>query len=44
MQKHNSRPTQHKELNFDHQLSGLVQLPLLQDSTDGASDFMLCTK
>jgi len=44
MQKHNSRPPHHEELNINHQLSGLVQLPLLQHSTDEASDFMLCKK
>jgi len=44
MQKQNSRPPHHKELNFSHQLSGLVQLPLLQHSAVEASDIMLCTK
>jgi len=44
MQKNNSRPPHHEELNISHQLSGLVQLPLLQHLTDEAWDFMLCTK
>ena len=44
MQKHNSRPPHNEELYFNHQLSGLLQLPLLQRSAVEASDIMLCTK
>ena len=43
-QQHNSGPPHHDELNFNYQLSGLVQLSLLQHSAVDASDILCCAQ